>query len=108
MRQELHDQLITFQSLSQQLARHDALFVDTRKEFRMLLNAIVPMAFASAGRGVHEGTDFEVPIDEVLTNPRIEGMAAALANRSDFMGRSVEEMRVVVDSIISLLAPGAA
>ncbi len=106
--QKLHDQLITFESISQQLVRYDALFVDTRTEFRTLLTASVPMAFASGGRGVHEGTDFEVPIDELLTDPQIESMAAALANRSAFMGRGVEEMRVVVDSIISLLEPGAA
>ena len=99
----LHAELMSFQSVAQQFARDDALFLASRTRFAEFLGTVTPFAFVSGRRGAHEGTDFEVPMNELLTDPRLEGMAGSLAVRSQFMGRRVEELRAVVDSIIMML-----
>lgn len=99
--QELRRHLITFRTRTTGYNTDRELFVDTRERFIDYLIEMGVLHAVSATAGMHPPTDFEIPVQNLLANPRTASWAGNLSVTASRLVNTADALRARADSVLA-------
>lgn len=95
---EFHSRLQRYRSTARRYSDYGQKFAEVRERVIEEMARIGPSGFLSAAKGVHEPSDFDVPVVEILSDPGLEAAIGNLAVWADNLNVGARVLRARLDS----------